>query len=75
MLASGLRHSSATHMKTILVAAALLLGACNRSSAPVLKLAEPQREALEKARGVEQLLQKRVKTSSKISAWLKKNSR
>ena len=38
---------------------ALLLIACNKvPSNPPPKIAEPQREALEKARGVEQTLQK-----------------
>ena len=44
-------------MKIILFAVILLLGACDGPSAPTPKLAEPQREALEKARGVGQTLQ------------------
>jgi len=44
-------------MRIILLAVVLLLGACDGSSAPTPKIAEPQREALEKARGVEQTLQ------------------
>lgn len=45
-------------MKFILLAAILFLTACDRSSTPVPKIAAPQREALEKARGVDQMLQK-----------------
>lgn len=44
-------------MRIVGFIAVLLLGACDGSSAPTPKLAEPQREALEKARGVEQTLQ------------------
>ncbi|OGS92223.1 MAG: hypothetical protein A2Z95_01030 [Gallionellales bacterium GWA2_60_18] len=44
-------------MRYIPLALVLLLGACDGASAPPAKLAEPQREALEKARGVEQTLQ------------------
>lgn len=44
-------------MKIILLAAVLLLCACDGPSAPTPKIAEPQREALEKARGVDQTLQ------------------
>ena len=44
-------------MKYILFAT-LLLVACDRPSAPTPKLAEPQREALEQAKGVDQTLQK-----------------
>ena len=36
-------------MGYILLAVILLLGACDGSSAPTSKIAEPQREALEKA--------------------------
>jgi len=44
-------------MKYILLAVVLLLNACdNSSTAP--KIAAPQREALEKARGVDQTVQK-----------------
>lgn len=44
-------------MKIILLAVVLLLGACDGPSAPTPKLAEPQREALDKAKSVEQTLQ------------------
>ena len=44
-------------MRIILLAVVMLLGACDGSSVPTPKIAEPQREALEKARGVEQTLQ------------------
>ena len=51
--------SNGEHMKLIMIAMALLLSACNKTpSSPPPKIAEPQREALEKARGVEQTLQK-----------------
>ena len=44
-------------MKTIMIALALLLGACNKApSSPPPTIAEPQ--ALQKAKGVEQTLQK-----------------
>ena len=52
-------------MKYILFAVILLLGACDGSSAPTPKIAEPQREALEKAKGVEQTLQKADEESRK----------
>jgi hypothetical protein len=45
-------------MKYILLATLLLLTACDRSPAPTPKIAEPQREALEQAKGVDQTLQK-----------------
>lgn len=44
-------------MRIVMFVAVLLLGACDGTSAPAPKIAEPQREALEKARGVEQTLQ------------------
>lgn len=50
-------------MKYILFAAMLLLGACDRPSVP--KLAEPQREALEQAKGVDQTLQKATEEQQK----------
>lgn len=43
-------------MKSILLASLLLLTACDGSS-PTAKIAAPQREALEKAKGVDQTLQ------------------
>lgn len=52
-------------MKSILLAAALLLGACNDSPATPPKIAAPQRESLEKAKGVEQVLQKENEESQK----------
>ena len=45
-------------MKFILLAVVLLLGACDKSSTPTPKIAEPQREALEKANDVNKVLQK-----------------
>ena len=44
-------------MKYILLTAALLLAACDKP-APIPKIAAPQREALEKAKGVEQVIKK-----------------
>ena len=52
-------------MKYILLAVILLLSACDGSSAPTPKIAAPQREALEKAKGVEQTLQKANEESQK----------
>ena len=51
-------------MKYILLAVILLLTACDGSSAPA-KIAEPQREALEKARGVDQAVQKAAEEQQK----------
>jgi len=45
-------------MKYILLSIFLLLNACDGSSAPAPKIAAPQREALEKAKGVDQAVQK-----------------
>lgn len=52
-------------MKYILFAAMLLLGACDRPSVPTPKLAEPQREVLEQAKGVDQTLQKATEEQQK----------
>lgn len=52
-------------MKYILFAAMLLLGACDRPSVPTPKLAEPQHEALEQAKGVDQTLQKATEEQQK----------
>ena len=55
-------------MKIVLFAMILLLGACDGPSAPTPKIAEPQREALEKARGVDQTLQQsNEETQKKIN--------
>lgn len=43
-------------MKYFLLIAALFLVACDRAT-PTTKIAAPQREALEKAKGVEQAIQ------------------
>ena len=46
-------------MKIIMIALALLLNACNKvPSVPPPRIAEPQREALQKAKDMEQTLQK-----------------
>lgn len=50
-------------MKYFLLAATLLLAACDKPATP--KIAEPQRDALEKAKGVEQIIQKSAEESSK----------
>lgn len=60
-------------MKIVLFAIVLLLGACDGSPAPAPKIdapkiAEPQREALEKAKGVDQTLQQsNEETQKKIN--------
>lgn len=48
-------------MKYTLLAAALLLVACDKPPTP--KIAAPQREALEKAKGVDQAVQKEAEES------------
>lgn len=50
-------------MKSILLAVTLLFAACDKPPAP--KIAAPQREALEKAKGVEQAVQKEADESQK----------
>lgn len=45
-------------MKYILLSIMLLLSACDGSSTPTPKIAAPQRDALEKAKGVDQVVQK-----------------
>jgi hypothetical protein len=52
------------NMKYILLAVVLLLNACDNSST-VPKIAAPQREALEKAKGVDQAVQKETEESKK----------
>lgn len=44
-------------MKYVLIAITLLLGACDGPPAQVPKIAAPQREALEKAKAVDQTVQ------------------
>ena len=51
-------------MKYILLAVALLLNACDKAPT-VPKIAAPQREALEKAKGVEQTVQNASEESKK----------
>ena len=51
-------------MKYILLTAALLLAACDKPT-PIPKIAAPQREALEKAKGVDQAIQKEVEESKR----------
>jgi len=52
-------------MKFILFAVLLMLSACDKPTVP--KIAAPQREALEKAKGVDQMVQKNAEeTQNKI---------
>lgn len=48
-------------MKYILLAVTLLFAACDKPPTP--KIAEPQREVLEKAKGVDQAVQKETEES------------
>lgn len=50
-------------MKLILLAVALLLTACDKPSVP--KIAAPQREALDKAKAVDQMVQDATAASKK----------
>ncbi len=50
-------------MKHILLAIALLLAACDKPPAP--KIAAPQREALDKAKAVDQMVQKNTDETRK----------
>ena len=50
-------------MKYILFVLALMLTACDKPTAP--KIAAPQRDALEKAKGVDQMVQKNTEESKK----------
>jgi hypothetical protein len=52
-------------MKYILFSVLLLLGACDSPSTPTPKIAAPQREALEQAKGVDQTLQKATEAQQK----------
>lgn len=58
-------HLIGGNMKYFLLAVLLLLSACDGPPAPAPKIAEPQRDALEKAKGVEQTLQKADEESQK----------
>ena len=51
-------------MKYMMLTVALLLAACDNST-PAPKIAAPQREALEKAKGVDQAMQKDAEESKK----------
>jgi hypothetical protein len=51
------------NMKYILLAFALLLTACDKPAAP--QIAAPQREALEKAKAVDQMVQKNTEEEKK----------
>ncbi len=54
-------------MNYVIVVTLLLLGSCDGSSSPAPKIAAPQREALEKAKGVEQMIQNNAdETKQKI---------
>jgi uncharacterized lipoprotein YajG len=50
-------------MKLILLAIALLLAACDKPPTP--KIAAPQREALDKAKAVDQMVQKNTDETKK----------
>lgn len=50
-------------MKYILLTVALLLTACDKPPTP--KIAAPQREVLDKAKGVDQMVQKNTEESKK----------
>lgn len=50
-------------MKYILIAVTLLFAACDKPPTP--KIAEPQREVLEKAKGVDQAVQKETEDAKK----------
>jgi len=50
-------------MRYILLALTLLFAACDKPATP--KIAEPQRDALEKAKGVEQIIQKSAEEAEK----------
>ena len=50
-------------MKYFLLAVVLTLAACDKPAAP--KIAAPQREALEKAKGVDQMVQDATEASKK----------
>jgi len=50
-------------MKFILFAVVLMLAACDKPAVP--KIAAPQREALEKAKGVDQMVQDATAASKK----------
>ena len=50
-------------MKFILLAVALLLAACDKPTAP--KIAAPQREALDKAKAVDQAVQQNAEEEKK----------
>ncbi|MGA8864426.1 MAG: hypothetical protein WBM09_07155 [Gallionella sp.] len=50
-------------MKFVLLAVVLLLGACDKPSVP--KIAAPQREALDKAKAVDQVVQDATDASKK----------
>lgn len=52
-------------MKYILFATLLLLSACDGPAAPTPKIAAPQREALDKAKKVDQTLQKAAEEQQK----------
>lgn len=50
-------------MKFVMLAVVLLLGACDKPSVP--KIAAPQREALDKAKAVDQVVQDATEASKK----------
>jgi hypothetical protein len=44
-------------MKYLIIVTLLLIAACDGSNTPTPKIAAPQREALDRAKGVEQMIQ------------------
>lgn len=50
-------------MKYLLLVVILMLGACDKPSVP--KIAAPQRDALEKAKGVDQIIQKNAEETQR----------
>lgn len=52
-------------MKRLMLTVLFILCACDGQSPPPARIAEPQREALEKAQGVEQTLQQSSEAAQK----------
>ena len=64
----GKTNQPGENMKTIMLIVALLLGACDGPPPTAPKIAAPQREALEKAKNLDQVLQQANEASQqKIS--------
>jgi hypothetical protein len=63
MITGSKNYQNGGNMKYILLAVVLTLAACDKPAAP--KIAAPQREALEKAKGVDQMVQDATDASKK----------